>query len=457
MWQRLGAFIFGGRPAQHLPAHVAAEIHRRQADAEILISWLQLLLIVFFIVLYAVSPKTSGGTLFRPVPFVLGAYLVVALIRLILSHRRWLPRGLLIASVILDIGLLMALLWSFHVQYAQPAPFYLKAPTLLYVFLFIALRALRFEPTYVLIAGLAAAVGWLGLVWYAIDEATIGGPTATITRDYVHYLTSNTVLIGAEIDKVLTILLVTGVLALVLVRARRLLIASVADATLARDLTRFVAPEVADHIASADRPIAPGDGEVKVATVMFCDIAGFSGIAERLAPSAVMMMLNEYFAAMAEVVDRAGGVIAQFQGDAMLITFNAARPNRDHAASALAAALALQDVVETRTFGPGLKLPTRCGINTGEILTGAVGAPDRLYFTVYGDVVNIAARLEQLNKSHGTSVLATAETLREAGRPIPARAIGEVAVRGRRAPVTLFAVEAGAPPALPLPPPTAPS
>lgn len=154
-----------------------------------------------------------------------------------------------------------------------------------------------------------------------------------------------------------------------------------------------------------------------------------------------MAMLNAYFAAMADVVDRAGGVIAQFQGDAMLITFNAARPNPEHAASALEAAVALQRVVETRTFGAELKLPTRCGINTGEILTGAVGAPDRLYFTVYGDHVNIAARLEKLNKRYGTFVLATEATLRAAGRPLPAtRAIGSVTVRGREAPIAVYAI-----------------
>lgn len=444
MWRRLGAFICGGRPSGQLPARIEEEIRSQQADAEILISWLQFLLVLFFITLYFVSPKPADETAFRPVPYILSVYLTFTLLRLGLSHRRWLPRGYLMVSVILDIGLLMALLWSFHIQYMQPAAFYLKIPTFLYVFIFVALRTLRFEPTYVVIAGLTAAAGWLGLVWYAINEASIS-EGSIITRDFVRYMTSNTVLIGAEIDKTITILVVTGVLALALVRARRMLITSVADAALARDLSRFVAPEVAHRIASADRPIAPGDGEVKVATVMFCDIAGFSRLSEQLSPRALMTMLNAYFAAIAEVVERCGGVIAQFQGDAMLITFNAARPNPAHAASALAAAVAVQDVVRTRTFGPGLMLPTRCGINTGEILTGAVGAPDRLYFTVYGDNVNIAARLEQLNKTYGTFVLATEATLSAAAVPCAARAIGSVPVRGREAPVVVYAVDGEVP------------
>jgi adenylate cyclase len=202
-----------------------------------------------------------------------------------------------------------------------------------------------------------------------------------------------------------------------------------------------VAPEIASRIVSAERAIGPGDAEVKTASVMFCDIEGFSGLAERLPADRPIAMLNEYFEAVSAVVDSFGGVITQYQGDAILITFNAARPNPRHAESALRTALSIQQVVGRQTFGPGLRLPTRCGINTGEMVTGAVGTPERLYFTVYGDNVNIAARLEQLNKKYGTYVLATAETVQAAGGALPAKAIGTVAVRGRQAEVDVYAFD----------------
>ena len=90
----------------------------------------------------------------------------------------------------------------------QPPTFYLKVPTLLYVFIFIALRALRFEARFVVMAGLVAAAGWSMLALYAM-----AGPDGMkmITRDYIHYMTSNSVLIGAEIDKVVSILTVTAI------------------------------------------------------------------------------------------------------------------------------------------------------------------------------------------------------------------------------------------------------
>ncbi len=339
----------------------------------------------------------------------------------------------------------MVLIWSFHLQYQQPASFYLKAPTLLYVFIFVSLRTLRFEPTYVIAAGTAAALGWIALVWYAVDTM---GPEPLVTRDYVLYMTSNQVLIGAEVDKVITILVVTIVLCVAQIRARRLLMRAVTDATVAEDLSRFVAPEIADQITHADHAIKPGDGVVTIATVMFCDIERFTSISEQLGPDQLMQTLNEYFEVVSQVIDNYGGVISMFQGDAMLITFNTVKPDPDHAANALHAAVGIQRVVEELRFGPGVALPTRCGINTGELIAGAIGTNDRLISTVYGDEVNIAARLEQLNKEYGTYVLATEQTVAAAGDSFISRPIGTIAVRGRTSPVSVYAVETKQPDAV---------
>jgi adenylate cyclase len=90
------------------------------------------------------------------------------------------------------MALLMTTIWSFHIQYMQPPTFYLKAPTLLYVFIFIALRALRFEARYVILAGVTAAIGWLILVGFAAVQSG----DAAITRDYIHYMTHNALLLA---------------------------------------------------------------------------------------------------------------------------------------------------------------------------------------------------------------------------------------------------------------------
>ncbi len=433
MWNRIVSFMLGEGPKGTPPERVRWLIIEQQVRSEILIGWVGFALVLFFLVLYTVSPKTSAGTRFVPVPWVLGAFLAVSGLRLVLAYRRWLNPPLLIVGVCLDIALLLGLIWSFHLQYQQPAPFYLKVPTLLYVFIFIALRALRFEPMYVIAAGLSAAVGWLAMLVYAAMSGEM-----VVTRDYVRYLTSNSVLIGAEIDKVIAILMVTGVLALALARSRRILYRAVLDSVLAKDLSRFVAPEVAERISTSERGLQPGEGEVREATVLFTDIEAFSTFAEKVSPERLVALLNEYFEAISGVVERHGGVITQFQGDAMLITFNTVRDDPDHAAKAVRTAAEIQEMTRERLFGDAVRMRTRCGINTGRIVAGAVGSAERLLYTVHGDEVNIAARLEQLNKKYGTYLLAAESTVRAAGGEFSFRPVDEITVRGRESATRVY-------------------
>ncbi|HYI87081.1 MAG TPA: adenylate/guanylate cyclase domain-containing protein [Burkholderiales bacterium] len=433
MWNRIVSFMLGEGPKGTPPERVRWLIVEQQVRSEILIGWVGFALVLFFLVLYTVSPKTSAGTRFVPVPWVLGAFLAVSGLRLVLAYRRWLNPPLLIVGVCLDIALLLGLIWSFHLQYQQPAPFYLKVPTLLYVFIFIALRALRFEPMYVIAAGLSAAVGWLAMLVYAASSGEM-----VVTRDYVRYLTSNSVLIGAEIDKVIAILMVTGVLALALARSRRILYRAVLDSVLAKDLSRFVAPEVAERISTSERGLQPGEGEVREATVLFTDIEAFSTFAEKVSPERLVALLNEYFEAISGVVERHGGVITQFQGDAMLITFNTVRDDPDHAAKAVRTAAEIQEMTRERLFGDAVRMRTRCGINTGRIVAGAVGSAERLLYTVHGDEVNIAARLEQLNKKYGTYLLAAESTVRAAGGEFSFRPVDEITVRGRESATRVY-------------------
>jgi adenylate cyclase len=425
--------------ATRLPPRVRDAIQRQQESSEILIGWIQLGVVVAFAVLYTVSPKTfTEDAEFAPVPWVLAAYFVFTVLRLILAHYGRLPHWRLYLSVVVDMLLLLGLIWSFHLQYQQPASFYLKAPTLLYVFIFIALRALRFQVRFVIIAGIVAALGWLVLVGYVI---TIDPENTMITRDYVEYLTSNSVLLGAEFDKIISILMVTMIIAIALARARRLLIQSVVDSSTAQDLSRFVPSEVVRQVRSSEQRVEAGQGEVGQATIFFTDIEGFTSISEKLSPAQLIATLNEYFSVVVEPIERFGGVINQFQGDAILATFNLPEKNPDHAANAVQAALEIQDLLKARTFGDGITLNCRVGINTGTCVGGLVGTGDRLGYTVHGDDVNLAARLEQLNKQHGTRIIVAETTAELAGwERFSFERIGEVQVRGRQIATVIYTV-----------------
>ena len=436
MIDQLSNFIFGEASKSHLPERVRESINHQQIASERLITWFQVLLVTVFGILYSLSPKMLHGNSFQPVPWALTVYFAFTMIRMFIAYRRNLASWFLTLSIIMDMTLLMTLIWSFHIQYEQPPSFYLKAPTMIYVFIFISLRALRFEPKYIIYSGIAAALGWGALVWYVVDaDAT----SPMITKDYVAYMTSNSILIGAEIDKIVSILLVTTVLAVAVLRARRIFNKAVLDSSAAKDLSRFVSTEVAERITRADRAIQPGDGELRNATVLFTDIEGFSTVSEQLSPQQLAQMLNEYFMALNPVLEKYGAVVTLFEGDMLLATFNAVNEDPDHAENALMTAIGFQEVLATKTFGEKkVRLPTRRGINSGDIAVGAIGIQDHLSFTVHGDNVNIAARLEPLNKEYGTYILAGENTAVACSDKCEFKQVGEVTVRGRTAPTKIY-------------------
>jgi adenylate cyclase len=427
-------------PVHALPARVRDVISREQDWSEILIGWIQLGVVITFAALFYLSPKPAGANpMISAEPWVLGGYVVFTLMRLGLAHRRRLPNWLLYVSVVMDMALLLALIWSFHLKYDQPASFYLKVPTLLYVFIFISLRALRFEVRYVLIAGGVAAVGWLLMVLYVVS---VDPADPMITRNYVEYMTSNSVLLGAEFDKVISILMVTAILAVAIARARRLLVDSVVEGSAARELSKFVPDEVARQAKAGEQQMEAGQGEVREATILFTDIEGFTTISETMTPTELIATLNDYFAVVTKPIIEHGGVINQFQGDAILATFNIPEVLPDHAAEALRAALAIQAELRNRRFGGGVVLRSRVGINSGEIVGGLVGTGDRLGYTVHGDEVNLAARLEQMNKDYGTRIIVSERARELAGRSeFRFTRLGTTSVRGRKTPVIIYTVD----------------
>lgn len=445
-----------------VPPRVVRAIRAEQDRGERLIGWFQLGIVTLFALLYLVSRRAEGQMLDpslwifsshipewlrmillsiarRPVPWALGLYFAATVVRLVWSYRGRLPPWSLIASIFIDITLLMGLIWSFHIQYGQPAAFYLKAPTVLYVFIFIGLRALRFDERYVLLTGAVASGGWLFLVAYAALSDPDGIPA---TRNYVEYMTSPKILFGAEIDKIVTIIVVSALLWLAIRNARRLMIRAAVEGEAAQDLKRFFAPAIAAQITGAAEPIQAGQGRLCDAAALFVDIRGFTALARSLQPDETVQLLAEYQARMVPVIERHGGTIDKFLGDGILASFGCALPSQTHARDALAAARALIETAgewsaARRAAGrPVVRIGV--GVASGGVLFGAVGDGSRLEYTVIGDAVNLAAKLEKHTKAEGAQALTDGATfdlaLRQGyeGPPVARRA---ATVAGVEAPV----------------------
>ena len=198
-------------------------------------------------------------------------------------------------------------------------------------------------------------------------------------------------------------------------------------------LGRFVPADVARTLLSGGGEIAPEQSE---ATVLFCDLVSFTSLTETLGAEGIVPLLNEYFEAMVDILERHRGVVTQFQGDAILATFNVPVTDPEHAANALRAAIEMQSAVKGREFA-GQRIANRIGVNTGPIVAGAVGAKGRLSYTVHGDAVNLAARLEALNKELGSSILISRATA-ERVEGFDLRPMGEVNVRGQTERVPVY-------------------
>ncbi|MCH7943265.1 MAG: adenylate/guanylate cyclase domain-containing protein, partial [Proteobacteria bacterium] len=232
------------------------------------------------------------------------------------------------------------------------------------------------------------------------------------------YITSTDILIGGEVDKILSILAVTVVLAVALARARRILVRSVAEQAAARDLSRFFAPDVVTRITASETLVRAGQGETRQAAILYLDIRGFTALARRLPADQVMALLGEYQSRMVPVIQHHGGSIDKFLGDGILATFGAAMTTESYAADAIAAAEALLDELVSwnlrRESLDAVPLRMAVGVAVGPVVFGAVGDDTRLEYTVIGDAVNLAAKLEKHCKVEAVQGLTTASAMARA-------------------------------------------
>lgn len=399
---------------ESFPVRVRVAIADSERASEVLVCLAQLGATLFFGIVYAITPKAFPAMVpFEPVPWTLAGYAIFTCIRLALALRDRLSPTFLILSAVIDVVVLMVTIWSFHLQYGEPAAIYLKAPTLMYVFILIALRALRFEARYVLVTGLAAVVGWLLLVGYVLAAGD-----AEITHSFAHYMRSATILIGAEVDKMLSIVMVTLVLAVAVSRARALLVVANSERHAAGELSRFFAPDVASEIRRTDAGLKPGEAVVREAAVMMIDLRGFTRLAEMMAPNDIMMLLGEYHMRMVPAIQGSGGSIDKYLGDGIMATFGATSVHKAPAADALAALEAV--LAEGTRWSADLEargLPAvRIGaaVAFGPMMFGVIGHATRLEFTVTGEAVNLAAKLEKHTKVAACEAIVTREAYERA-------------------------------------------
>jgi len=214
--------------------------------------------------------------------------------------------------------------------------------------------------------------------------------------------------------------------------------------------SRYVAPEVVDQLVKNPGQLALG-GETRELTVMFADVAGFTSLSEGRAPREIVELMNECFTAITGVIQRHGGTVDKFIGDAVMAFWNAPVELPDHAARACRATQDLLKALVRLNVGWAARgLPAismRVGLATGPALVGNVGSSTKFNYTVMGDTVNLASRLEGAAKVFGTLSLIAGSTVQAAASAVACRELDWLQVKGRSEPVPVFEVMAGEPPA----------
>jgi adenylate cyclase len=203
---------------------------------------------------------------------------------------------------------------------------------------------------------------------------------------------------------------------------------------------RYLPTDLVRMLVAEGIEAKPG-GTMRPLTILFADVAGFTGLSERLGDK-IVPLIGRYLDAASQAVDRERGTIDKFIGDAVMAFWGAPHANPDHARDACRGALALKRAVaETGIMDDkGQPLKVRIGLNSGTVLVGNIGSERRLNYTVIGDAVNVASRLEGINKLYGTSILMGEETRRLVGNAIVAREVDRIAVFGRMQGIAIYEV-----------------
>jgi adenylate cyclase len=204
---------------------------------------------------------------------------------------------------------------------------------------------------------------------------------------------------------------------------------------------QYLSPEVIEQLIAHPERLKLG-GERRELTIFFSDLQGFTSISEGLSPEDLTALLNEYLSAMTDIIQEEGGTIDKYEGDAIIAFWNAPLEQPDHAVRGVRAALrcqgklsAMRPDIRARI---GKELHMRIGMNSGPAVVGNMGSRTRFDYTMLGDAVNLAARLEGVNKQFRTYTMVSAATVEGASGVFPVRELGRVAVVGRKEPVTVY-------------------
>jgi adenylate cyclase len=391
-------------------------LNLEELKAEKISTSAQLSFITSLFLFYLAAPKgfeSEQNIWFEPVRALFYIYIPILAIRLyFLFKTNRVINWILYPFLFLDILAITLLIFSYHLQYRREFSLSLHAPTFMYYFILIALRTLAYDSMKALFVGLFAAMCWTIMTAYAFF-----GSGLTRISDFSNLLNPKVFILGVEIDKILSLLVFTGISTFAIYRRKKLLFEFSKKSVYANAIERFVGKDAFASMIDKNINLKLGIGVKRIASTMMIDLRGFSKMSSEIPPEELIQHLTEYQKIVASSVFKFGGSVDKYMGDGVLAHFGAVSQLDDHAAKALQSAE--QIYIELREWcrqkhKQGLTFDFGLAISLGPVVFGAIGHEERMEITVIGEAVNLSAKIEKHTKNTGCRILTTVKTFESA-------------------------------------------
>lgn len=394
---------------EHVPSRVLDDIKINQDASELYVAGLQLVIIFILGFAYFYTlPERENLSLLTPVTISLGLYALFSGARLVLAFFKRLGLLLLTLSIIVDFSILTFVIFSLRHENIGTAPLFY------FSFILIALRTMRFQPVWVFMSGFCA-----------------------FSSCAILAVTSDQVYIVDEMSKLLSILVVTIVLMISQFMAKQTSYKAARSESAVTDLSHFFDQDVVQKIIAQEEGPDLTIAERRTATIMFVDLRGFTLLSREQTPNKTISLIKDYQNLIVPIIRKHHGSIDKFMGDGILASFGAVQEQETFARSALEAA---KEALEAFNKWRGHQLLVNSpaphigmGIASGEIIYGIIGDEVRYEYTVMGDAVNFAAKLEKHTKVQEVPVLCDDETVqlaRKQGSEIKMECFESVRIEG---------------------------
>ena len=334
----------------------------------------------------------------------------------------------------------------------------------LYLYIWLALAAISYSPFLVIWTGTTTMAAWSAATWWVAslpetitefnEELATRADPQWVGETFGYFFDPYFVSLVGWQNQVVLFLIATALVAAAVWRSRKLLIRQARAERARGNLARFFSPNVVEQLAESDDALE--EVRTQEVAVLFIDLVGFTRHAESLAPDAVVELLRTFHQRAAKIIFDHGGTIDKYMGDGIMATFGTPKPGAKDALSALHCACALRETFvawnRDRQAAGEPALEAGMGLHFGQVVFGAVGDPRCMEFTVIGDTVNVASRLERLTRQRNSPIIVSASMIEMARAQAENAAendtlahfqrIEDAELRGRSAPTAIWAARA---------------